>query len=326
MKKFLLFFTLFSGAVFLFFLFMFVKKNKEKAKTTSLLRPLHGYILSSVSPKKSALDKEREEKQNQLINNINAVLYQEDGFFAIYIKNLKTEEEFFLNSDEKIETASLYKLWVMAEVFSQIEQEKLKPDQILSQDLKVLKTKFKIEDEDNQDNENVDKESQEEKVTFSVLDGVTQMITISDNNAALLLTERIGLISLSNFLKQNGFLNSSIGGNKGLPSSTAKDIALFFELLINGKLANEENTKQMIEILASQRLNDGLPKYLPEGAKIAHKTGELFGLKHDAGIVFLDDAGDEKYVIVVLSNTENPLEAQEKIAKISKSTYDYFSR
>ncbi|MEM4270897.1 MAG: serine hydrolase, partial [Candidatus Pacearchaeota archaeon] len=78
---------------------------------------------------------------------------------------------------------------------------------------------------------------------------------------------------------------------------------------------------EMLALLKKQNLNSKLPKYLPENTVVAHKTGELGEYSHDAGIVY-KDSGD--YIIVVLSKTQKPLDANEKIAQISKAVYDYF--
>jgi beta-lactamase class A len=78
----------------------------------------------------------------------------------------------------------------------------------------------------------------------------------------------------------------------------------------------------MIDLLKSQELNDGLPKYIPETVEVAHKTGDIGLYKHDAGIVYTD-AGT--YIIVVMSETNVPLGAQERIALVSKGVFDYFT-
>ena len=77
----------------------------------------------------------------------------------------------------------------------------------------------------------------------------------------------------------------------------------------------------MIDVLKRQRLNDRIPRYLPKNIEVAHKTGELLGAKHDAGIVF---ASNGDYIIVVLSKTNNSADAVEKIAKFSEEIYKYF--
>jgi len=77
----------------------------------------------------------------------------------------------------------------------------------------------------------------------------------------------------------------------------------------------------MISILKDQTLNQKLPKYLPAGTGIAHKSGELDEYSHDTGIVY---APWGEYIIVALSKSADPQIASETIAQISKDVYDYF--
>ena len=79
----------------------------------------------------------------------------------------------------------------------------------------------------------------------------------------------------------------------------------------------------MMELLKNQKLNKKLPKYLPEGTVLAHKTGEIGWVSHDGGIVFQEN-GD--YIIVVLSESSVPAGAEDRIAKISEAAYQYFSQ
>jgi beta-lactamase class A len=79
----------------------------------------------------------------------------------------------------------------------------------------------------------------------------------------------------------------------------------------------------MLDILKKQKLNDRIPRYLPDDVIVAHKTGELFGAKHDAGIVFLKK-GD--FMIIVLSDTQNVKVAVEKIARFSEDIFNYFEQ
>ncbi len=77
----------------------------------------------------------------------------------------------------------------------------------------------------------------------------------------------------------------------------------------------------MLVLLKKQRLNEKIPKYIPEGIAIAHKTGELDLFSHDAGIVYTPK---DTYIIVVLSENDFRTEANEQIANISKNVYNYF--
>ena len=74
----------------------------------------------------------------------------------------------------------------------------------------------------------------------------------------------------------------------------------------------------MEQLLLAQKINDRIPKYLPTGVKVAHKTGEIDYVRHDAGIVF----GSKDYIFVFLTDTQHPGEAPEQIALLAKKVYD----
>ena len=120
------------------------------------------------------------------------------------------------------------------------------------------------------------------------------------------------------FRKEKGFGGSALGEP---PKTTPSDIMAFFEKLHTGKLAKQENTFRMLEILKRQTLNKKLPKYLPKEVSSAHKTGEIGFFSHDAGIVFRE-GGD--YIIAVLSESDHPSGAEERIAEISRAVFKYF--
>ena len=256
--------------------------------------------------------KDQNIRSSDLDKIVSKALEGTEGTYGIAIKNLKTGEGYYLNEHKQFEAASLYKIWVMATAFDQIEQSELREGEILSQNVSTLNSKFNIASET--------AELTKGQITFSVSDALDQMITISHNYAALLLSERIGLNNVTNFLKANNFSESSIGEP---PHTTPYDVAIFFEKLYREELGSKENTAKMLDILKKQRLNDGLPKYLPQGTLVAHKTGDLGWFKHDAGIVFSDE-GD--YIIVVMSESSSPPGAQEKMAQVSKSVYEYFQK
>lgn len=247
---------------------------------------------------------------NSLKNSVYNALKGARGTYGIVVKNLKTGEDYSINTHKVYEPGSLYKIWVMATAFDQIQNGILKTDEKLSEDVNVLNNTFNIASKTAEMTEGI--------ITLTVNQALEQMITISHNYAALLLMERIKHSSVKSFLAKNGFNESSLGEP---PHVTPYDIALFFEKLYKGELANKEYTNRMLNLLKKQKLNDKLPKHLPKDTIIAHKTGEINFFTHDAGIVFLDE-GD--YVIVVLSESNFPPGAEERIAQISKAVYDYF--
>ncbi len=232
------------------------------------------------------------------------------GSYAVAIKNLSTGEEYYLNENKSFETGSLYKLWVMAESFHKIQSGELDPEEKMSRTIADLNQTFGI------DPENAELTSG--GITMTVNQALTQMITISHNYAAMLLTEKNKLSTVRQFLTENGFKDSAVGGD---PKTTALDMLKFYEKLRSGQLANQENTDKMLELLKKQRLNNKLPAALPEGVTVAHKTGELGMFTHDAGIVY---GKKGEYIIVVLSESPAPAAAEDRIADVSKAVYNYF--
>lgn len=248
-----------------------------------------------------------------LDNTVKQVMQNTQGTYGIAIKNLKNGESYFFNEDRVFAVGSLYKLWIMATAYKQITNEKLDKSEVLNEKIAALNKKFDIDADL--------AEQTEGEITLSVRDALNQMITISHNYAALLLTEKIRLSSVATFLKENNLTKSIVGTSGGNPTSTPYDILLFLEKLYKGELANAEYTEEMINLLKGQKLNGGLPKYIGQ-VQVAHKTGDFGWFKHDAGIVFTS-SGD--YIIVVMSESDYPQGAQEKIALLSKAVFDYFS-
>lgn len=298
-----------------FFLFsigvVFMGSTYLSKKTTPSV--LSATVITTPTPETSTLTPILQ-KESLLPQIVGDALADSKGSYAVVIKHLTTGEEYRFNDNTRYDSASLYKLWVMTEVYEQIKNGTLKGTDILFGDVTTLHKKFNIATESAL--------LKEGTVTFSINEALTKMITVSDNYAAFLLTEKVRLAPVSAMLKREGLTSSLMGTSVALPSTTASDIAVFYEKLYYGKLINMEYSEKMLTLLKSQKLNGKLPKYLPDDVTIAHKTGELNQFSHDAGIVYTPN-GD--YIIVVLSKTTNPAQAVEKIAKISEGVYNYFT-
>lgn len=251
-------------------------------------------------------------KENKISKIRNEVFHKYEGVYSIYIKNLKSNEEYFYNEEEVFNSASLYKLWVMAVVYKNMDEDKIKITENLASTENTLNKVLGSSVEPG-DNEN----KVEDKIyQISVSDALTKMITVSDNYSALLLASRSGSRNISLFIKDNEFKNSNF---KNPPETSAKDIGNFYNKLYKGEFIGSD---AMLELLKNQAFDDRIPKYLPADIEIANKTGELDGVKHDSGIVF-SESGD--YIIVVLTDSKDSASSAEKIALFSKRIYDYFS-
>lgn len=234
------------------------------------------------------------------------------GAYAIAIKNLKTGESYYMDGNRQFEAASLYKIWILAETMNQIQKGKIKKDEVLKEEVSVLNEKFNISSDSAELTEGI--------IETTVAYAMKQMIVISHNYSALILTQKIGISNAKKFTADNGFKQTSLGQP---PKTTAYDTLLFFEKLYKGEIVSKGKSEEMVNIFKMQQLNDKIPKYLPEDTEIAHKTGELGYFSHDSGIVY---GKKSDYIIVVLSNSAYPPGSAERIGKISKAVYDYFEK
>jgi beta-lactamase class A len=82
-------------------------------------------------------------------------------------------------------------------------------------------------------------------------------------------------------------------------TTTAYDLMLIFRALAERRVVSPAASEKMIEILLAQEHNDGIPAGLPPGTRVAHKTGSITEISHDAGLVM--EADGDRYVLVVLT-------------------------
>jgi beta-lactamase class A len=239
--------------------------------------------------------------------------------YSLAVKNLKSKESCYINIDKIVPSASIIKLFIMATAFNKHKKGKFN-----------LNDKIKI--------------NNNEKVPFSIIsllnsveqytikDLVTLMIIQSDNTAANVLIDFLGMDNINEFIKNNGFKNTKLGrkmmdfqgAKKGKDNYTsAGDVFLFFENLYNHNLIGAEEDKMMIDILTHQLDFSMMRMEMIDDLKIAHKTGDLSCLKHDAGIVYSEKSGDYIFVMFVYDAVSDGY-ARNLICKVSREIYNYF--
>jgi beta-lactamase class A len=81
----------------------------------------------------------------------------------------------------------------------------------------------------------------------------------------------------------------------------------------------------MLEIMGRQRWRTKIPAGLPDGVRVAHKTGRITGISHDAGVVLPSDA--PPYALVILTRGfEDPDQADGVAAEISRVIFHHHTR
>jgi beta-lactamase class A len=84
---------------------------------------------------------------------------------------------------------------------------------------------------------------------------------------------------------------------KGLNNTTtARGLLILLQKIATGQAVSDKADAEMVAILKRQHFNNAIPAGLPSGVVVAHKTGNITKIHHDAAIVF----GPRPYVLVVL--------------------------
>jgi beta-lactamase class A len=79
-------------------------------------------------------------------------------------------------------------------------------------------------------------------------------------------------------------------------TTTARGLLILLEAIAKGQAVDPDSSRQMVDILTRQKFNEAIPAGLPAGTRVAHKTGELTKIHHDAAIVY----APRPFVLVLL--------------------------
>jgi beta-lactamase class A len=253
---------------------------------------------------------------------------------GVAVYDLETKQSLLLNERESFHAASTMKLPVMMEVFRRADAKRLN----LAERLEVKNTFFSLVD-GSEYRLNKEEDSDEEPYnrlgqTMTTLELVNHMITMSSNLATNLLIEKVGADKVTELAHSLGAVGMQVkrGVEDGKAfragvnnTTTAYDLLVLLRALAERKFVNGKACDRMIEILAGQRFNDGIPAGLPRDTRVAHKTGSITKHNHDAGIVYA--AGRKPYVIVVLTRgIARERESDKLIAAISRAVYRALAR
>lgn len=161
------------------------------------------------------------------------------------------------------------------------------------------------------------------------------MITTSSNLATNLLLGVIGPDSVNRTLKEldvdDGIelkrgVEDELAYDKGISNMvTADGLLRILVLLSEGKAFSPALSRRMMDILHGQEFNQGIPARLPKGARVAHKTGEISTVAHDAGVIYLPKR--KPYGLVILTEWAPEGTGRSRtIATISHTIYEFLTQ
>jgi len=265
------------------------------------------------------------EKQKVLWQKLESTIHDVDqhldGVMGVAIEDVKTGDQFFLHENEVFAQASSIKITVLANLYLQAQQGKLKLT-----DLYTVQASDLVPDSDIMGGLTPGVT----RVTLSDL--ATMMVAVSDNSATNVLIDRVGIENVNAMLDSLGLahtrlrrkmmdLDAAKQGRENI--STPREMMTLLEAIYRGKLLNKESTEDFFKVLSTNK-DSWIPRDLPAGVKVADKPGSLEAVRNDSGIVFVEG---RPYVICVMTAfLANERDGEQAISKISLAAWRMFDR
>ena len=235
--------------------------------------------------------------------------------------------EWFWHADDVFHAASTMKIPVMIELFHQAHEGKLTLEDTLPVKNEfhslVDGSVFTLNPKDDSEFDMYKTVGQ----TRTLRQLCELMITVSSNFATNLLIDKLGVENIRatvHALHADGMnvlrgVEDQKAYEKGMNNTTtARGLQVLLEAIANGQAVDEDASRQMREILERQTFKEGIPAGLPPGTRVAHKTGDLTKIHHDAGIVY----AQRPFVLVVLvRGMANFKKSGRLIANITRDIY-----
>lgn len=254
------------------------------------------------------------------------------GTVGLFAKDLTTGEVLSIRGDERFPSASVIKVPILVELFQQVERGPLAltdPLTLLAADqrpgsgvLQFLSTPHSL----------------------TVGDAAMLMIILSDNTATNLIIDKVGIRNVNArmdslglhqtrlhakvFLGTSTTIDTAATRAWGLGVTTPEEMGLLFEKIYRGTAVSADASKQMLDMLRKNFDYAEIPRLLPAGVSVAHKTGALDAARHDCGIVY--NKGRD-YVLCILTKENQDrswrldTEARVTIAELARLIHEGMS-
>ncbi|MFL5497095.1 MAG: serine hydrolase [Gemmatimonadaceae bacterium] len=254
---------------------------------------------------------------------------------AVALYDAETRFELHYHADRWFHAASTIKVPILLGVFAAIDRGDLLPHSrvhVRNRFLSVVEdVPFRVES-------GRDSNSAVHNATGKMMrvdELAYHMITTSSNLATNLLLSVIGPDAVNRALRElhveDGIdlkrgVEDELAFEKGINNMvTADGLLAILRLLAEGKAFSPALSRRMMDILHGQEFNQGIPARLPKGARVAHKTGEISTVAHDAGVVYLPKR--KPYSLVILTEWDPAASGRSRtIAGISHVIYEVLTQ
>ena len=244
-----------------------------------------------------------------------------DGVVGVAILDLTDGHKYLLHANDIYPQASSIKIAVLAELYRQAQQGKLK----LS-DLYTVNSADLVQDSD------IMNGLTPGVTRITLRDLATMMVAVSDNSATNVLIDRVGMENVNAFLDTLGLthtrlrrkmmdLKAAAEGRENV--STPAEMMSLLETLYRGKVLNKDLTDDFFKVLSTHK-DSWIPRDLPDDMKIANKPGALEGVRNDSGVIFVEK---RPYILCVMTTyLRRERDGEEAISRISLEAWRMFDR
>jgi beta-lactamase class A len=247
---------------------------------------------------------------------------------AVAFHTLDGRTGVMMDADKVFHAASTMKVPVMIELFRQARAGKISLDDRLAIRNAfhsiVDGSVYQLSEGDDSDKEVYAAVGK----TMTLRELCEAMITVSSNFAANLLIEKLGVENIRRTVTRLGADGMQVlrgvedqkAFDKGLNNTTtARGLMILLEKIAAGKAVDSAADAEMIDILKRQKFNTAIPAGLPPGTAVAHKTGTITKIHHDAAIVY----APRPYVLVLLvRGIQEEKQSAALMAQLSKAVFD----
>jgi beta-lactamase class A len=253
---------------------------------------------------------------------------------GVAVYDLETRQTLGLNDKVSLHAASTMKVPVMMELFRQAAAKQINLDAgiIVKNEFASIVDGSPYQLNASDDSDNLMYQKLNQPMTIRAL--IERMIVRSSNLATNILIEKAGAENTMKLMRRLGAndiqVRRGVEDNKAFRAglnntTTAYDLMILLRAIAEKKVANARACQEMVAILQKQEFNEGIPAGVPAGTKVAHKTGSITKIYHDAGIVYLPKR--KPYVIVVLTRGfADEKRAHQLVAEISQQVYQFIQK
>ena len=257
---------------------------------------------------------------------------------AVACYDWETGDAFDLHGDRAFHAASLMKVGVLLGVLDDVAEGRFTLDDRLHVRNRFVSAAdgrpFRVAPERDADEAVHAKRGR----TMRIGDLAAHMIRTSSNLATNLLLDLVGVEGVREALAARGcaevVVRRGVEDERAFEAgivntATANALVRLFRAIENGEGISDASRALALDILFGQAFTSGIPSGLPdavrEAARVAHKTGSISTVQHDAGLVYLPER--RPYALAVLTewDADQTSGRTDLVAALARAVYDHLA-